>query len=162
MIFIGVDRDNALGIVNDNSRTEGKCLILDLVKAFGIALVFQSDRRNIISRKRNFCNIGGIAHKVNRLFVLSGMTLDHFIGNGNEVREIKSSQTVLDHILNAVILLRIVNFAVKLVGDLEVHKVSRHLNRQLIVGQSGKHQTDIVQIIKISTLTVLCFAEVVN
>ena len=74
----------------------------------------------------------------------------------------KSSQTVLDHILNAVILLRIVNFAVKLVGDLEVHKVSRHLNRQLIVGQRGKHQTDIVQIIKISTLTVLCFAEVVD
>ena len=40
VVCIGVDRDNTLSIVYDNRSTEGKCLVLDLVKALGIALVF--------------------------------------------------------------------------------------------------------------------------
>ena len=90
------------------------------------------------------------------------MTLNDFIGNRNEVGEVQSCQTVLDHILNTVILLRIINFAVKLIGDLEVDKVSSYLNGQLIVCQRGKRKTDIVQIIKISTLTVFRFAKIID
>ena len=47
-------------------------------------------------------------------------------------------------------------------SDLEVHKVSRHLNGQLIIGQRGKRKTDIVQIIKISTFTVFRFAIIID
>ena len=56
------------------------------------------------------------------------MTLDHFIGDRYKIAEIKIGQTVLDHILNAVILLSVIHFTVKLIGDFEVDKVSRHLN----------------------------------
>lgn len=90
------------------------------------------------------------------------MTLDHFIRNGNEVTEIKVSQTVLDHILDTIKLLCIEYLAVKFVSDLEVDKVSRHLNGQLIVRQCGKRKTDIVQIIKISTFTVFRFAKIID
>ncbi|OPZ17321.1 MAG: hypothetical protein BWZ04_02912 [Firmicutes bacterium ADurb.BinA205] len=162
MVFIGVDRDNALGIINDNSSSEGKCLILDLVKALGITLVFQRNRRHIFRRRRSIRNIGGITHKVNRLFVLASVPVDNLIGNGYKVREVQVSQTVLDHILDTVKLLCIEYLAVKFVSELEIHKVSRHLNGQLIIGQSGKRKTDIVQIGEISTLTVLCFAKIVD
>ena len=162
MVCIGINGNDTLSVVYNNSCTVGKCLVLDLVKAFSITLVFQRDRRHIIDMRRNIGNIGGIAHKVNRLFVLASMTLNDFIGNGNEVGEVQSRQTVLDHLLDTVILLRIVNLAVKFVSDLEIHKVSRYLNRQLIIGQRGKLKTDIVQIIKISTLTVFRFTEVVD
>ena len=91
MVFIGVDRDNALGIINDNSSSEGKCLILDLVKALGITLVFQRNRRHIFRRRRSIRNIGGITHKVNRLFVLACVPVDNLIGNGYKVREVQVS-----------------------------------------------------------------------
>ena len=162
MIFIGVNGDNTLGIVDNNSRTEGKCLILDLVKALGIALVFQSYRRHIISRRRSIGNIGGIAHKVNRLFVLARVPVNDFIGNGNKVREIKPYQSVFDHILDTVKLLCIEYFIVKFVGDLEVHKISRYLNGQLIVCQRSKRKPDIVQIGEISAVTVFRFTEIVD
>ena len=161
VVFIGVDRDNTIGIVDNNRSTEGKCLVFDLVKAFSITLIFQRDRRHIFHR-RNILNLRSIAHKLYRLFVLAFMPVDNIIGNGNKVREIKPRQTVLDHILDIIILLRIINLAVKFIGDFEVHKVSRYLNRQLIIGQRGKRKTDIVQIIKISTLTVFRFTEVVD
>ena len=90
------------------------------------------------------------------------MTLDHFIGYRYKIAEIKISQTVLDHILDTVILFCIVNFAVKFVSDLEIHKVSSHLNGQLIVCQRGKRKTYIVQIGEVSTLTVFGFTEIVD
>ena len=90
------------------------------------------------------------------------MTLNDFIGNGNEVGEVQSHQTVLDHLLDTVILLRIVNLAVKFIGDLIVNEVSRHLNGQLIIGQRGKRKTDIVKIGEVSTLTVFRFTEIID
>ena len=162
MIFIGINGDNTLGIVNQNSRTERKCLVLDLSKTFSIAFIFQRYRRNIIGRRRNIRHIGGIAHKVNRLLVLARMPVNYFIGNRNKLVEIKPRQTVLNHILNAVILLRIVNFTVKFVGDLEIHKVSSYLNRQFIVCKGGKRKTNIMQIGEISNITIFRFTEIVD
>ena len=55
-----------------------------------------------------------------------------------------------------------INLAVKSVSYLEVHKVSRYLNGQLIDRQRSKCKPDIVQIGEISTVTVFRFAEIVN
>ena len=162
MVCISVNGNDTLSIVHDNRSTERKCLVLDLVKALGIALVFQSDRRNIIGRRRNICCIGGIAHKLYRLFVLTSVTLDHFIGYRYKIAEIKISQTILDHILDTIKLLCIEYLTVKFVSDLEVNKVSRYLNRQLIVCQRSKRKTYTMQIGEIRFFTVLSFTEIVD
>ena len=90
------------------------------------------------------------------------MPVNNLIGNRNKVREIKPRQTVFHHIFDTVILLCVINLAVKSVSYLEVHKVSRYLNGQLIVRQRSKRKPDVVQIGEISAVTVFRFTEIVD